>query len=133
MQNQNKNTKSDPHYESPAFVLKAQTPIEEIGPGLKRQLLGYNNEIMAVRVWFEEGAVGELHKHPHSQVAYVESGSFEVTVGDETITLVAGDSFYVRPQAMHGAVCKQAGVLIDMFSPVREDFLSDDASEGYQS
>ena len=131
MQNQQENTESKPPCESAAFVLKAQTPVEAVGPGLKRQLLGYNNNIMAVRAFFEEGAVGELHKHPHSQVAYVESGQFDVTVGDETKTLVAGDSFYVAPETMHGAVCKEAGCLIDMFSPVREDFLAGES--GYSS
>ncbi|XMO95398.1 cupin domain-containing protein [Hyphococcus formosus] len=109
--------------------MKSEAPVETVASGLKRQLLGYNDEIMAVRAFFEEGAIGEMHKHPHSQVAYVESGEFEVTVGDETKTLIAGDSFYVRPETMHGAVCKKAGVLIDMFSPVRADFLG----EGDQS
>ena len=126
MQNINRETEPGALRESPAFVLKAQAPVEDIGPGLKRQLLGYNDRIMAVRVWFEEGAVGELHKHPHSQVAYVESGRFDVTIGKETKTLTAGDSFYVAPETMHGAVCREAGVLIDMFSPVREDFLPED-------
>jgi len=123
---------TEPAQESRAFVLKAQSSVEAVGPGIKRQLLGYNDEIMAVRVWFDEGAVGELHKHPHSQVAYVESGKFDVTVGEETKSLVAGDSFYIAPEVMHGAVCKEAGVLIDMFSPVREDFLTD-GRKGYTS
>lgn len=118
--------------ESLPFVLKSQAPIETIAPGLRRQILGYNNEIMAVRAIFEEGAVGEMHKHPHSQVAFVVSGKFDVTVGDVTKTLVAGDSFYVAPETMHGAVCKEAGVLIDMFSPARDDFLADPA-KGYSS
>ncbi|RME94601.1 MAG: cupin domain-containing protein [Alphaproteobacteria bacterium] len=101
---------------------------------MKRQLLGYNDAIMAARVWFDEGAVGALHKHPHSQVAYVESGRFDVTVGGETRTLTAGDSFYVAPDTMHGAVCREAGVLIDIFSPARKDFLVEGAkSGGYQS
>lgn len=123
MQNQKKKTEVDCRRESPPFVLKSKTKTEPIEPGLKRQLLGYNHEIMAVRAFFEEGAIGQMHKHPHSQVAYVESGEFEVTVGDETKTLVAGDSFYVAPETMHGAVCRKAGCLIDMFSPMREDFV----------
>lgn len=109
--------------ESARFVLKAQTPVEAVAPGVKRQLLGYNDQIMASRVWFEKGAVGALHAHPHSQVSYVESGRFDVTVGEETKTLVAGDSFFIAPESLHGAVCIEAGVLIDMFAPVREDFL----------
>lgn len=133
MQNaKEKEPQDEPVHESSAFVLKAQSSVETIDTGMKRQLLGYNDKIMAVRVWFEEGAVGELHKHPHSQVAYVESGKFDVTVGEETKTLGAGDSFYVAPETMHGAVCKEAGVLIDMFSPMREDFLAGDA-KGYSS
>jgi quercetin dioxygenase-like cupin family protein len=58
-------------------------------------------------------------------VAYVESGVFEFTIGDETQTLKAGDCAYVPPDAEHGAVCKEEGVLLDIFSPVREDFLED--------
>ena len=107
----------------PSFILRTQTPVEEIEPGIKRQLLGYDDQIMAVRVWFEAGAVGQLHTHPHAQVSYVESGRFDVTVGDDTEMLTAGDSFYIEPHVSHGAVCLEAGVLIDMFSPMREDFL----------
>ena len=130
MQNlKTKKMDAESYRESPDFVMQAQTPIEDIEPGIKRQLLGYNDQIMAARVWFEEGAVGQMHKHPHSQVSYVESGKFDVTVGDETKTLSAGDSFYIAPEILHGAVCKEGGVLIDMFAPIREDFLP----EGGQS
>lgn len=131
MQNLNKKTESVQRCESLPFVLNSEAPVEEVGPGLKRQILGYNNEIMAVRAIFEEGAVGESHKHAHSQVVYVVSGKFDVTVGDETRSLVAGDSFYIAPETMHGAICREAGVLIDMFSPAREDFLAGES--GYKS
>jgi len=107
------------------FVLQTQSPREQVDPGIKRQLLGFNEEIMAARVWFDKGAVGQLHTHPHSQVAYIESGRFEVTVGGETKTLGAGDSFLVTPHIRHGAVCLEEGVLIDMFAPIREDFLAE--------
>ena len=134
MQNLEKKVECESPRQSEAFVLRAQSPVEDVDSGIKRQFLGYNDQIMAVRVWFEQGAVGQMHRHPHSQVAYVESGRFEVTVGDETVTLTAGDSFYVAPETMHGAVCKEAGVLIDMFSPAREDFLAgEDQSYGDQS
>ena len=129
---QNPKAKIEQSRESLPFILNAKTPVETVGQGLTRQILGYNDEIMAVRAIFEEGAIGEMHKHPHSQVAFVVSGKFDVTVGDETKTLTAGDSFYVAPETMHGAVCKEAGVLIDMFSPVRKDFLADPA-KGYSS
>jgi quercetin dioxygenase-like cupin family protein len=53
----------------------------------------------------------------------VESGVFDFTIGEETRTLKTGDCAYVPPNVEHGAVCKETGVLLDIFSPVREDFL----------
>lgn len=108
---------------SDTFVFAKPGAIEQVEKGIKRQILGYGPDLMAVKVWFEEGAEGYQHEHYHEQVSYVESGEFEATINGKTQTLRAGDSFYVAPHQMHGAVCKKAGVLIDMFSPHREDFL----------
>lgn len=96
---------------------------EEVGPGLKRQIMGYDDKLMLVKVDFGEGAVGVMHKHYHSQVTYVVSGEFEMTIGDEIKTLKGGDSFYIVPHVLHGCVCTKPGMLIDVFSPAREDFL----------
>ncbi|MEO1082924.1 MAG: cupin domain-containing protein [Acidobacteriota bacterium] len=98
-------------------------PVTEAAPGMTRQLMGFDQSLMVARVTFEKGAVGEMHDHHHAQVTYVESGSFDVTIGGETRTLGGGDSFYVPPHVSHGAVCTEPGVLLDVFSPVREDFL----------
>ena len=106
-----------------AFLPGAELPRETVDEGMTRQILGYNGQIMMVKVWFETGSQGYVHSHYHSQVTYVESGEFEVTVGGETRTLVAGDCFFMQPNVDHGAICTKAGVLIDVFSPVREDFL----------
>jgi quercetin dioxygenase-like cupin family protein len=78
---------------------------------------------MMVKVKFEVGAVGALHEHYHSQVTYVESGAFEMTIGDEKKIIRTGDGYYVKPHTIHGCVCLEPGVLIDVFSPHREDFL----------
>jgi quercetin dioxygenase-like cupin family protein len=107
-----------------AFVLSTEVDVENLGGGIKRQILGHDESLMVVKVWFEEGSIGYVHKHPHTQVTYVESGEFEVQVDGRKQILKAGDSFYIAPHLEHGAVCKKAGVLIDTFSPYREDFLS---------
>lgn len=113
--------------QSDKFVYADPALVEEVQDGIKRQIISYGPDLMAVKVWFEAGAEGYQHEHPHMQVSYVESGEFETTVDGETQTLRAGDSFYVAPHQVHGAVCKKAGVLIDMFSPLREDFLTGDS------
>ncbi len=109
--------------QSKKFLLAAEEPIEQVEEGIKRQMLGYNDDIMMVKAIFEEGSIGYIHQHFHTQVTYVESGEFEVTVGDEVKLLSAGDSFFMEPNVPHGAVCKKAGALIDVFTPKRDDFL----------
>jgi quercetin dioxygenase-like cupin family protein len=109
--------------QSEHFLFTNETEIEDIGGGLKRQMLGYNHELMAVKVWFDKGAEGYAHSHRHSQVTYVESGEFHFMIGGVTKILKAGDSCLIPPNVEHGAVCPTGGVLIDTFSPPREDFI----------
>lgn len=108
------------------FLLSAEVPVEDLGDGIRRQILGHGDTLMAVRVWFEAEAVGVLHSHPHAQVSYVESGEFEFSVGGEKRIVKAGDCVYAEPGIEHGAVCKSKGVLLDVFSPMREDFLPEE-------
>ena len=112
-------------------MLGAEMPKEAAGDGLIRQIFGYNDSIMLVKVEFDEGAVGAVHAHPHSQVTYVESGEFDVIIDGVETRLGPGDGFYIEPNLDHGAVCRKAGVLIDVFSPVREDFLDEDVENLY--
>ena len=108
-----------------AFFVGKQTPREPVGEGLVRQIFGYNDVIMMARVEFDEDAVGTVHSHPHSQATYVESGEFDVYIDGEEKRLGPGDGFFVKPNLDHGAVCRKAGVLVDGFSPAREDFLDE--------
>jgi len=110
--------------QSAPFRTRDEAPKEDLGDGIVRQILGYDDSILMARVWFEKGAVGQIHAHPHSQVTYIESGAFEFTVGDEVRRLEQGDCVYAAPDTRHGAVCIEKGVLIDVFSPIRDDFLS---------
>ncbi len=109
--------------ESKKFLKANDIVWEQLGGGVSRQILGYNTQIMMVKVKFEKGAVGALHHHFHSQTTYVVSGVFEVTIGDEKTVLKGGDSFYIPPTIPHTAICVEEGMLIDVFSPVRMDFL----------
>ena len=109
--------------QSDLFQIDNKIPWQDLGAGIQRQIFGFDDKLMIVKVKFEQGAIGTLHQHHHTQATYIESGSFEVTIGNEIKILNTGDGFYIAPNAMHGVVCLQAGVLIDSFSPVREDFL----------
>jgi len=98
-------------------------PVEQVAEGLSRQIMGYDTDLMLVRVFFKKGAVGTEHVHPHQQVSYVEKGVFEVNIDGKKEILKTGDAFVVPSDALHGAVCLEDGILIDTFSPMREDFV----------
>lgn len=113
-------------YSSKLFMKGSEEERVKVDEGIVRQNLGYDDSLLLARVTFENGSIGYTHAHPHSQVAYVESGVFDFTVGSETRRLEAGDCVYIPPDAQHGAVCVEEGVLLDIFSPVREDLLEDE-------
>jgi quercetin dioxygenase-like cupin family protein len=105
------------------FVRGGEARVTQVGPGVTRQVLGYDDSIMMVRFSFQPGAVGALHHHPHTQVSYVERGRFEATVAGQVTVLERGDSFLVPSEAVHGVVALEEGSLVDVFSPARQDFL----------
>jgi len=110
--------------ENKLFFMDSGSDWEEVWPGIKRKILGYDKSLMLVKVHFVEGAEAPLHDHPHSQCSYIESGIFEVTIGSEKTVLQAGDGFNVPSGVKHGVTAREAGIVIDAFSPQREDFLT---------
>ena len=106
------------------FIENRDIPWEQMDKGVRRKIMSYDNNLMLVNVEFEKGGIGNLHQHYHSQITFIESGIFEVEIGGEKKVLSKGDGFYIPPNVLHGAVCLEAGVLIDVFSPMREDFVN---------
>ena len=115
---------------SETFQFEKDLKWENPAPGVNRQIMAYDGQLMMVKVKFDKGAVGSMHEHYHSQATYVVSGKFELTIGDKKEILSAGDGYYVAPDELHGCVCLEAGILIDTFSPVRADFLNLKCYEG---
>ena len=112
---------------SKKFLKENEIKWEDLGGGVQRKILGYDNQIMMVKVNFEKGAVGSPHQHFHTQATYCVSGKFEFTINGEKQIVEAGDGVYIEPNLLHSALCLEAGILIDVFSPVREDFLDGSA------
>lgn len=92
-------------------------------PGVTRQVLAENPDLMVVAFRFEKAAEGELHDYPHVQSTYVEAGRFTFTLGDATHDLGPGDSVVIPSGVRHGCSCTEAGTLIETFTPRRDDFL----------
>ena len=106
------------------FIENREVSWEPVNEGVRRKIMSYDDKLMLVKVEFSKGGVGMLHKHYHSQITHVESGIFEVQIDGQKKVLTSGDAYYIPPHVMHGCVCLEAGVLIDVFSPMREDFFA---------
>ena len=108
---------------SDIFQIESEIEWQNPAPGIQRQIMAYDGQLMMVKVKFEKGAVGTPDTHYHSQATYVASGRVELEIGGEKRILSAGDGYYVEPDELHGCVCLEPGILIDTFSPMRADFL----------
>lgn len=109
--------------QSPLYIFDKNIPWQTVGEGVERKILGYGPELMLVSVTFKKGSIGYVHKHPHRQVSYITSGSFEVKIGGEKKIQKAGDCYYLPADVEHGVVALEDSALIDVFTPAREDFL----------
>ena len=89
-----------------------------------RKILLHQNSMMLVEFTFKKGGIGQPHSHEeHEQIGFIAKGSFEVSVGNETKTLCCGDSYYAAKNEVHGVLALEDGVIVDAFTPIREDFL----------
>ena len=96
---------------------------KDLGGGVSRKVKAYGGGLLMAEVCFEKGAVGAVHTHVHEQVCFVAEGCFEFEADGKKTIISKGDSYYVEPNAPHGVVALEKGMLIDIFTPIREDFL----------
>ena len=104
-------------------VFHADVPLKDLGGGVSRRVLAYSDRLMIVEVNFEAGGVGTVHTHPHCQNTYVKSGKFRFTIDGQPVEVGPGDTIAFPSNIPHGTLCLEAGTLIDIFTPMREDFL----------
>ena len=96
------------------------TPCE---PGVTRRVMTYTKDVMLCEITFETGARGNEHSHPHTQATYITEGKFAFTIDGETKNVEKGDSVLMPPNAVHSVLCLEAGKLVDVFTPMREEFV----------
>jgi quercetin dioxygenase-like cupin family protein len=105
------------------FVFNNDVVATDCEPGVSRKVLSYTEDLMMCEISFDEGSEGTVHSHIHQQITYVAEGSFEFTIDGETEVVGAGDSLYIPANAVHGVKALEAGILVDVFTPMRKDFV----------
>jgi quercetin dioxygenase-like cupin family protein len=105
-----------PHSQSPV-------PVPAL-PGITRRTLVHGTAMMICEFSLKAGSNLPIHSHPHEQAGYLVSGKIRLTVGTETQELGPGGTYYAAPNVPHGAVVLEDAVVVDTFSPPREDYLT---------
>jgi quercetin dioxygenase-like cupin family protein len=102
----------------------ASVPVENLSEGIARQMI-VGEQLMICRLQFAPHIVTPVHDHPHEQITIVERGRVLFVMGDEKRVVQAGDILHFPPGCRHGAtMLEEEVVLIDIFTPLREDFLA---------
>jgi quercetin dioxygenase-like cupin family protein len=98
--------------------------VEDMGGGIARQMI-VGERLMICRLQFAPHVITTPHDHPHEQMTLVERGRVRFLIGDEERIAEAGDVLHFPSGCWHGAtMLDEEVVLIDIFTPVREDFLA---------
>jgi quercetin dioxygenase-like cupin family protein len=105
------------------FVKHQEGKTSEPEAGLKRRVLAYNEKLFLAEHEMMKGWVGTVHSHPHDQIVYVVHGHLKILCHGKTFEIRKGDSFVVRGGLEHGAAALEDSLVIDVFTPCREDYL----------
>ena len=93
-----------------------------MAPGLIRKTLVSGDKLMICRFDLESGVEIPCHSHPHDQAGYVVLGKIRITVSGKSCDLGPGDSYSAPSGVLHSAVALEASVVVDTFSPPRDDY-----------
>ncbi len=102
-----------------------EEPVEQLNPAIGRQML-HTDRITVARIYLTAGALVPRHQHENEQVANLVSGRARFVVGDEEAVVGAGDSVTIPPNVPHEVEALEDSLVIDVFAPVREDWVRGD-------
>jgi len=96
-----------------------QTPLD----GIAQKTLVYGGKTLMTEFRLRQGSLLPRHKHPHEQTGYLVSGHIRLHIGSEAHNVLPGDSWCIPGDMEHGADILEDSVAIEVFAPVREDYL----------
>lgn len=95
----------------------------KMAEGIYRDNLAVGEKLFVARFTVARGAEVPEHKHEHEQVSYVVKGKLLYRLDGEEFTLGQGEARLVPSNAVHGVTALEDSEVIDVFSPVREDYI----------
>ena len=95
--------------------------------GIEQKTLVHGGKTLMVEFRLQKGAALPLHSHPHEQTGYLVSGRIRLTIGSNVHEVLPGDSWCIPGNVLHNAEIIEESVAVEVFSPVREEYLPDGA------
>ena len=105
------------------FYKKNRSGYRQAVQGVYIKTLAFGEKTLLTEFKLEAGRVSPRHAHIEEQTGYLVSGSIELTIGDKTYTANPGDSWSIPSNVEHAARILSDSVAIEVFSPVRKDYL----------
>ncbi|MCE1254985.1 MAG: cupin domain-containing protein [Anaerolineae bacterium] len=96
---------------------------KNILPGVLLKTLTYGEKTLLSEFKLSKDSELPRHSHPQEQIGYLVSGHIRLTIGDDVYDVLPGDSWNVPGDIKHRAEIIEDSVAIEVFSPVREDYL----------
>jgi quercetin dioxygenase-like cupin family protein len=107
------------------FKKSGNDDYKQVLDGITQKTLVHGGKTLMVEFRLRQGAALPLHSHPHEQTGYLVTGRLRLTVGENSHDVLPGDSWCITGNVPHRAECLEEAVAIEVFSPVREDYLPD--------
>ena len=92
-------------------------------PGIRMKTLCYGARTLMTEFLLERGRTLPVHSHPYEQTGYLVTGHIRLRIGAEEHDVGPGDSWCIPSGVAHGATILEDSVAVEVFSPVREDYL----------
>jgi quercetin dioxygenase-like cupin family protein len=105
------------------FSVHEDNGYHDVIEGIRMKTLVYGDKTLMVEFRLAKGADLPAHQHPHEQTGYLVSGRIDLTIGGVVHAVRPGDSWCIPGDAPHSAVAHADSVALEVFSPVREDYL----------
>lgn len=105
------------------YIVKKERAAARVFQGVSLDSLAVGENTIVTKMNYVEGNYAAPHQHPHEQSGYVISGRYILTLEETEYELNAGDSYAIPGNMLHSFRVIEAGEVVDVFTPIREDYL----------
>ena len=104
-------------------LVKKEDAVKKQFLGVDFEVLAIGQESMVTKMLYKESDSVPFHKHPNEQNGYVITGKYKLLFGNREHIITESDSYSIPANTEHSLEIIEAGEVIDVFTPVRQDYL----------